>query len=458
MASATQLSVSMLLLAGIMGVGGGDTQKLDDEVALFTCPTWRGERGYIVDRDTVDIFVVLDFPRTHPEAVVAALIKIYERWQIPIDAPSSVLCLTLTHLLEVAAELRVQLPRERLLADLLQAQLRRIQKMSAGRPSVAAELYAAAVAVDPHISTYHLLLGSELAAIGNISAAAAAYSATISSLQNTQPAAGAAAERKHEMVRARLGLALALEKLQRRQEAGCPSVDTERRSGISAATPKPMHAARLAGKGDGKEGVAGMGNGNAVEQYQQLVSMDPDAHALWYLLARALRRQSDCNTKTGRQAAATREAVAARKAFKGVETSSPNDTAKDARDASSVAMGVACRLYASTTSRGRRSNGHVDDDVEEAEQEARAGRERGKSDSWEQVEYLRGSRSMEDALGRYGAWQLAHLEGVRDGGVAVEALRFLVFTPGPEGWGNRYACSCVLGTDLVVCRRHSCGV
>ena len=82
--------------------------------------------------------------------------------------------MTLEQLLETATELRVQVPRERMQTSLHQAQLRRIERLSAGRPSVAAQLYAAAAALDPHVPTYHLLLGSELAAMRNISGANAA--------------------------------------------------------------------------------------------------------------------------------------------------------------------------------------------------------------------------------------------------------------------------------------------
>lgn len=57
-------------------------------------------------------------------------------------------------------------------------------------------------------------------------------------------------------------------------------------------------------------------------------------------------------------------------------------------------------------------------------------------------------RSMKDALAIYGEWQLRTLENhrrsVRRAGAG---LRFLVVTPGPEGWGNR---ALVLGSALLM--------
>jgi hypothetical protein len=118
--------------------------------------------------------------------------------------------MTLEQLLETATELRVQVPRERMQANLHQAQLRRIERLSAGRPSVAARLYAAAAALDPHEPTYHLLLGSELAAMQNISGASAALSTAISRLQAARTGSRNAGTNlgDHEIVRARLLLAL----------------------------------------------------------------------------------------------------------------------------------------------------------------------------------------------------------------------------------------------------------
>lgn len=36
-------------------------------VVLPACEAWRGERTYVLDIDTIDIFVVLDLPRTTPQ-------------------------------------------------------------------------------------------------------------------------------------------------------------------------------------------------------------------------------------------------------------------------------------------------------------------------------------------------------------------------------------------------------
>jgi hypothetical protein len=45
--------------------------ELASPADLPPCAPWRGERTYAVDLDTIDVFVVLDFPRTTPEVVVA---------------------------------------------------------------------------------------------------------------------------------------------------------------------------------------------------------------------------------------------------------------------------------------------------------------------------------------------------------------------------------------------------
>lgn len=121
--------------------------------------------------------------------------------------------MTLDQLLETAAELGVHMPRERMLAGLRQAQLRRIERLSAGRPWAAAQLYAAASALDPHVSTYHLLLGSELASVRNISGATTALTAAISCIEAAQTGSPKAvmAQGDHEIVRARLLLALCLQ-------------------------------------------------------------------------------------------------------------------------------------------------------------------------------------------------------------------------------------------------------
>ena len=121
--------------------------------------------------------------------------------------------MTLNQLLETAAELGVHVPPERMEASLRQAQLRRIERLSAGRPRAAAQLYAAAAAADPHVSTYHLLLGSELASLRNLSGATAALSTAISCIEAARADSpqAVAGEGGHEIVRARLLLALCLE-------------------------------------------------------------------------------------------------------------------------------------------------------------------------------------------------------------------------------------------------------
>ena len=57
-------------------------------------------------------------------------------------------------------------------------------------------------------------------------------------------------------------------------------------------------------------------------------------------------------------------------------------------------------------------------------------------------------RSMKDALAIYGEWQLRTLQNHRRSvGKEGAGLRFLVVTPGPEGWGNR---ALVLGSALLM--------
>ena len=55
--------------------------------------------------------------------------------------------------------------------------------------------------------------------------------------------------------------------------------------------------------------------------------------------------------------------------------------------------------------------------------------------------------SMKDALAIYGEWQLRTLENHRRSVGKGAGLRFLVVTPGPEGWGNR---ALVLGSALLM--------
>lgn len=218
----------------------------------------------------MDIFVVLDFPRTHPEAVLNAFVKVFELHQMH-ESPA--LCMTLTQLLEVSMELKAPVSRERMQAGLHKAQLQRIQKISAGNPSVAAELYSAAAAVDPHVFSYQLLLGSELTSLGNLTGAASALMAAISFLQSgtDKHMGGTGLEAGSEdIIRARLGLALVLEVLERNGEV--------------------VRAQEA-------------GTGGVIEQYQQLLSLYPDAQALWYMLARVLSRTNDSRAPAAMRAA-----------------------------------------------------------------------------------------------------------------------------------------------------------
>ena len=237
---------------------------------LPACTPWSGERSYVIDRDTVDIFVVLDFPRTHPEAVFNALVKVFELHQMH-ESPT--LCMTLTQFIEVSMELKAPVSRERMQAGLHKAQLQRIQKLSAGNPSVAAELYSAAAAVDPHVFSYQLLLGSELTCLGNLTGAASALTAAVSFLQSgtDKHMGGTGLEAGSEdIIRARLGLALVIEALERNGEVV-----------------KAQEA----------------GTGGVIEQYQHLLSLHPDAQALWYMLARVLSRTNDSRAPAAMRAA-----------------------------------------------------------------------------------------------------------------------------------------------------------
>ena len=117
--------------------------------------------------------------------------------------------MTLTQLLEVAAELRVDISSERLQMLLHRAQIQRIHRLSRGRPKVAARMYAAAADLDPNVSTFHLHLGAELSSVGNLTGAAAALTTAIALLQSHPSDDGAG--REEEMVRARMGLAIALQ-------------------------------------------------------------------------------------------------------------------------------------------------------------------------------------------------------------------------------------------------------
>ena len=137
-----------------------------------------------------------------------------------------------------------------------------------------------------------------------------------------------------------------------------------------------------------------------VEQYQTLLLLYPDAQALWFLLSRALAHD------------ATRFSTAV---------------------TSAAALNVAQRLFASSViAVPRPAGGTVQ--VEEDDSDGASGTW---SDSWRRVDYLRGSRDMTDAVQKYGRWQLTELERARDQGDGGKGLRFLVFTPGPEGFGNR---------------------
>jgi len=343
----------VLLLAGLLAAVGQAVPVLPK------CPLWRSERLHVVDADTLDLFVQLDFPRTMPEVVVAALVSVLTPWQAP-DHPT--VCMTIAQLLKVAAELGAPLSEERLLGELHQAQLRRICKLSRGRPAHAVALYAAAAAIDPHVSTYQLLLGSELASIGNLTGAAAVLTAVISSM----PAR--AAVHADEIVRARLGLALALEALDKRRAPG---------------------DATAAG-GD----ITGNGE-RAIAQYQELLSLRPDAQPLWYLLARALRRHRAVHHD-------------------------------DAR--SKAAMTIATRLFSSTrraySARALRTAVPLHDDARkhnaevprDAHTHAPASLHVAGGRAWENVEYLRGCRNMADAIAKYSAWQLRVLELAKAGG------------------------------------------
>ncbi len=332
-------------------------------------------------QDTLQVFVPLDFPRTKREAVVAAFFAVFERWEPPA------MCLTMAQLLEVAAELRVRLPRERLLAGLRAAQLRRIHKLSEGSPAVAAQLYALAAAADPHESTYHLRLGDELAALGNLTGASAAFAAAIHAAGRPAASAEGAEGAHRELVRARLNLALALETLEMRRRAAAKGG----RDGDGGA------------RDGGGGGGALPGDPRVAEQYQELVRLQPDADALWYLLARALRRS-----------AATGNVTSAR------------------------AMETALRLFASS-SRAARPRGvprfHAHTGM-------RPPADTGRGAGWERAEYLRGAASMPEALSRYRKWQMRELEAARARGGA----RMCMYV---------YVCVCMTYVCMCVCM-HEC--
>ena len=344
------LAALVALLAGahVRRCGGGGVPGGQEGIA---CAASRGvgeQRAYPVDRETMDVFVALDFPRTHPEAVVAALIAVFERRKPPDQ------CLMLEQLLEVAAELRVRLTRERLLSGLHAAQLLRIQRLSEGRPAVAAQLYAAAAAADPHVPTYYLRLGGELATLGNLTSAASAFAAAILAAGQDDASAEWAEGAKltdgaegggGELVRARLSLALALEALGKRGH------------GDSAGG----EAVWLLGAGDGGAGGGALlGDSRVAEQYLELLRLYPDAHALWYRLARVLRRGP----------------------------ASAHNGAAGAR-----AMIAALRLFASS-SRVQRANSRG---FAQVHSKYHTG--------WERVGYLHGATTFGDAVSRYGAWQ-----------------------------------------------------
>ena len=273
-------------------------------VSRIRCPLWHGERTYVLDIDTIYLFVVLDFPRTSHEVVVDALIRAWQDGREAVST-SGYRCMTLRQLLKGAEYLNVPVTREQMEASLREAQLTRIQRLSAGRPADAAQMYAAAAAVDPHVSTYHLLLGSELASLGNLTGSAAAFSAAISCLgaNQTHAAGGQHAAAGSELVRARMGLALALEGLLRHKHAAALRVRAaEREEGGDEGCKHSADAAaarKAAAAGVRKEATkeastaaaarnavaAGVDvdTGAVIEQYQALLSLHPDAEAAWYL-------------------------------------------------------------------------------------------------------------------------------------------------------------------------------
>ena len=177
-------------------------------------------------------------------------------------------CMTLTQLLEVAAELRVDVSSEHLQMLLHRAQIQRIHRLSRGRPKVAARMYAAAADLDPGVSTFHLQLGAELSSVGNLTGAAAALTTALALLQS-HPSDDFAG-REEEMVRARMGLALALQ----------------------GQMPELLIASPPAAVSWGPDRIGTL-QADIVQQYGALLLEYPDAEAVWYLMARALRQSSE---------------------------------------------------------------------------------------------------------------------------------------------------------------------
>ena len=208
-----------------------------------------------------------DFPRTAPNTVIAAMSAVAARSPQPTSG-SQHGCMTLTQLLEVAAELRVDISSERLQMLLHRAQIQRIHRLSRGRPKVAARMYAAAADLDPNVSTFHLHLGAELSSVGNLTGAAAALTTAIALLQSHPSDDGAG--REEEMLRARMGLAIALQG----QVADL----------LIASPPDAVSW------GPGRTGKL---QADIVQQYEALLLEYPDAEAVWYLMARALRHSNE---------------------------------------------------------------------------------------------------------------------------------------------------------------------
>jgi hypothetical protein len=96
---------------------------------LPACGALGGERAAVVDWDLLDRFVTLDFPRTTPQAVLAAVDPILQGTaQDPARGP---LCLALSHLRRLGAALGAPLSERRALAMARESELLRAERLAA---------------------------------------------------------------------------------------------------------------------------------------------------------------------------------------------------------------------------------------------------------------------------------------------------------------------------------------
>ncbi|EKX54551.1 hypothetical protein GUITHDRAFT_132253 [Guillardia theta CCMP2712] len=154
---------------------------VDNTYALL--PSCLTENKFVLDRDLLDQFVILDFPRTHPNAIIEVASKVlFAGGKNPVEGET--ICADIEELKQIAAAMGISIARSRVMEMIRKANLVRAERIAQKRISLSSHVYEEALRLDPSHWSLLVLLGNSQLSEGRTKDAVQNLEIAIGGLEN----------------------------------------------------------------------------------------------------------------------------------------------------------------------------------------------------------------------------------------------------------------------------------